>query len=234
MSKYRDVFPKRHTFLAVVHVQDAVQARRNTSVALAEGADGVFLINHSIRAVDLLRCYEEVRERNPDAWIGLNFLDLTRIPALHILDLTVSGLWVDNAGMDEDLPEPELPARDFYHKELLQSQNTFRGLYFGGVAFKGQQPVQDPARMARLAAPYMHAVTTSGQATGLAPNVQKIRSMKSELHGYPLAVASGMTPENVDAFLPYVDCFLVATGVGRSFTELDPPKVRAFAKKMEL
>ena len=39
---YKDIFPKPHTFLAVVHVESIDQAERNTKIAFANGADGVF------------------------------------------------------------------------------------------------------------------------------------------------------------------------------------------------
>lgn len=48
----------------------------------------------------------------------------------------------------------------------------------------------------------------------------------------PLALANGVTPENIDSFLPYADCFLVATGVSRSFRMLDPRKVKLLAEKI--
>lgn len=40
-------------------------------------------------------------------------------------------------------------------------------------------------------------------------------------------VANGITPDNVDQALPWVDVFLVATGIRQTFTELDPARVQA-------
>ena len=77
----------------------------------------------------------------------------------------------------------------------------------------------------RLAARYMDVVTTSGPGTGLACSPDKVRCMKEALGETPLAVASGVTLENVADYLLWVDCFLVATGVSRSFEELDPLRV---------
>ena len=48
----------------------------------------------------------------------------------------------------------------------------------------------------------------------------------------PLAIASGITPENVEVYLPFADSFLVATGISRSFTELDPSKVRMLVQRV--
>ena len=51
--------------------------------------------------------------------------------------------------------------------------------------------------------------------------------MKQALGEFPLGIASGITPENVSEYLDIADCFLVATGISTSFTELDPVRVRA-------
>jgi hypothetical protein len=40
-----------------------------------------------------------------------------------------------------------------------------------------------------------------------------------------LAIASGITPENVEDYLDATDCFRVPTGVSKTFEELEPTKV---------
>jgi hypothetical protein len=42
----------------------------------------------------------------------------------------------------------------------------------------------------------------------------------------PLALARGITPEIVADYLDVADCFLVSTGIGRGFTQLQPDMVR--------
>jgi hypothetical protein len=42
--------------------------------------------------------------------------------------------------------------------------------------------------------------------------VNAARPLKRALGDWPLAIASGITPENVGEYLPVADCFLVATG----------------------
>ena len=44
-----------------------------------------------------------------------------------------------------------------------------------------------------------------------------------------LALASGVTADNVGAYLPYVDAYLVGTGIERALGVLDPLAVRALA-----
>jgi predicted TIM-barrel enzyme len=47
-----------------------------------------------------------------------------------------------------------------------------------------------------------------------------------------LAIASGITVQNVDRYLEWADCFLVATGISDSHTELNPSKVRALLERI--
>jgi len=73
----------------------------------------------------------------------------------------------------------------------------------------------------------MDVVTTSGPGTGEAASVSKIRAMKAALGDFPLAIASGITPENVGPYLGVADCFLVATGISADFSDFDPLRIRA-------
>jgi hypothetical protein len=45
----------------------------------------------------------------------------------------------------------------------------------------------------------------------------------------PLAVASGITSENIEIFKPHVDVFMVATGISANFHDLDPVKTYQLA-----
>ncbi len=53
--------------------------------------------------------------------------------------------------------------------------------------------------------------------------------MREAIGDHALAVASGITPENVGDFLPYVDAFLVASGIEKRFGYFDAGKLGALA-----
>jgi predicted TIM-barrel enzyme len=222
-SGFRDRFSNGHVILPVVHVETLAQAEDNTNLALDEGADGVFLINHHIRSDTLLEIHSAVAARFPNAWIGVNCLGLTPALVFAMISERVDGVWVDNAmiderGGDQSKAQGVLDARE-------RAGNS-RALYFGGVAFKYQRHVEDLASAATTAARFMDIVTTSGPGTGQSAHVDKIRVMKEALGSFPLAIASGITPDNVESYLPYADCFLVATGISRSFDQLDAVRLR--------
>lgn len=227
MSIFRSTFPRRNTLLIVIHVENTDQAIRNARIAKEEGADGVFLINHQIPAQLLLDCFDQVKQSFPSLWIGLNFLDLNPLETLPMLPRNAAGIWIDNAGIYEEEPNPVRLAQSFAKNRNIYKHQC---LYFGGVAFKYQGSTKDPARAAKLAIPFVDVITTSGDGTGIAADVEKIQLMKEAIGNHPLAIASGITPENVTEYMPHADCFLVATGVSYSHTELNPTRVRKLAQ----
>lgn len=222
-ARFREVFQSPQVFLPVIHVVSSDQALRNAAIAHTAGADGVFLINHQMKCPDLLEAHRAVVSAFPQWWIGINCLDVYPTSIFSRLSPQVAGVWTDNALIHETM-ESQPQADDVL---LAIRAARWTGLYFGGVAFKYQRPVEDVARAATMAMRYMDVVTTSGEGTGLAAHVEKIHAMKAALGDFPLAIASGITPDNIMDYLPCADCFLVATGISQSFEELDPFRVKA-------
>ena len=74
----------------------------------------------------------------------------------------------------------------------------------------------------------MDVVTTSGVATGRAADRAKIAAFRRGCGDAPLALASGVTPDNAGDYAADVDAMLVATGINRSgdFYEIDPEGLR--------
>lgn len=215
-----------HVILPVIHVESQDQAIRNAALAKQSGCNGVFLINHSIGVSELLEAHRRVVEEMPGWWVGVNCLGVHPRQVFGLLNDAVRGVWVDNAQIDERADQQPTG------KAILGARATsgWQGLYFGGVAFKYQRTVEDLATAARVAAQYMDVVTTSGPRTGHAASVEKIRMMKNPIGDFPLAIASGLTPLNVTDYLEVADCFLVATGVSSSWSELDPLRLNDFVQ----
>lgn len=228
MNKYQEVFKKRHTFLPVIHVEGDEQALRNVDIAREAGCDGIFLINHHMSYQKLLTIHYQVYKRFSDWWIGVNCLDLFPVDVFQRINNEVAGVWVDNAMVDERASCQS----DADEISFVRDMSLWKGLYFGGVAFKYQRPVEDLEKACQLAMKYVDIVTTSGAGTGISADVDKIVRMKKALGTFPLAVASGITPENIDDYLDTVDCFLVATGISDSHTELNKARVKELVDKI--
>ena len=220
--------------LPVIHVRDAAQACRNAAIAIEAGAQGVFLINHDFAHEDLLPVLREVRARFPSLWLGVNFLAVTGRDAFPVLGrleaegVEIDAYWADDARIDERAPaEGQAEAVEI---AAAREASGWPGLYFGGTAFKKQRPVapSDHEAAARRAAAWMEAVTTSGVATGRAADRAKIAAFRRGCGDAPLALASGVTPDNAADYAADVDAMLVATGINRSgdFYEIDPARLR--------
>lgn len=217
----------------VIHVTDAKQVLTNIGHAARLGIPGIFLINHDFPVEPFLPILRVVRAECPNLWLGVNFLaqpGRVAFPALGRLQAEgcqIDAYWADDACMDErqsTQTEAEAIA-------AIRAASGWQGMYFGGVCFKKQRPV-DPALneySARLALPFMDVVTTSGVATGQATDLTKITAFRRGLGAAPLAIASGVTPDNAAQYAADVDCFLVASGINHSgdFYNIDPARLAA-------
>jgi predicted TIM-barrel enzyme len=217
--------------LPVIHPVGATQVLTQVETAMNAGAVGVFLINNpvsgheEITSRQLLDLYAVVKEKFPKLWVGLNFLGSGPSQAVNLAgEVQADGLQLDDIYILEDRNEQQM-ARKIRDLQMAAAPGT---ILFGGVAFKYARPVQSLRAAAQKAAPQgldplMDVVTTSGDATGSAAPTQKVKVFREEIGpNRKLALASGVTPENVADYLPLVDYFLVATGISSDFTTLDP------------
>lgn len=232
-------FGKSRVFLPVIHLPaDGRLGMDAVRIALAAGADGVFLINQGTSVSNIVKnlipAYRE--EFGADLWIGVNPLGIDVENFISLSDETperrIDGVWSDDSGVDSMREDRYIAARDAYI--AARKSTGWQGLYFGGTAFKTQREVpQDKlALVAQRAASFMEVVCSSGRGTGVAADVPKVRTLREAIPGVPMALASGITPENVDPFLPFVEAYLVATGIEKSFGVLDPARTKALADKI--
>ncbi|MBP6926040.1 MAG: hypothetical protein KBC22_03220 [Candidatus Pacebacteria bacterium] len=232
-----DISLKR--FFPVVHCvypshpfekQGIKHAIANTKIAMGNFADGIFLIGHAVNYGQMCHIYENVRKQFPDIWIGINFLDVTVLfdDGALLTDLVkdclgLNGLWLDH-----------LPI----HRLLIDSSIEV----FGGVAFKYIDPDirgEQLKKSCDQAAQLVDVITTSGTKTGSAPDVAKLEEIRRNIGNEKrLALASGVTLENVSLFLPTVSDFLVASSITERVKDfgnheyLIPEKVLALATQI--
>ena len=111
-------------------------------------------------------------------------------------------------------------------------------MYFGGVDFKYRGQIDEKEDVAQYkhkmsclgklaSAGFMDAVCTSGSATGKAAGVVKIKTLRESTNGRSLlAIASGVTAENVSQYIGHTDFVLVATGISADFYTFDEQKMK--------
>lgn len=196
-------------FYPVIHCIDPYElggiahALSNARIAYDNGADGIFLIGHSLHYIDLITIYDSVRKQFPERWIGINFLDVPpeKLGVLNShrnLLTNLNAFWFDS-----------LPIGRYF-------QNTME--IFGGIAFKHRNANihEEELRLdCEQAVKWSTTATTSGNKTGEPPSVEKLEEIRMHLRGKTtfLALANGVNAENVTTFLPLVDSFLVANSI---------------------
>ena len=237
MNRIDEVFGRSPVLLPVIHPINREAALESVRVAKACGAPGVFLIDQGMSERDVLQLAREVRDQYPSLWIGLNLLSRTAPKTLtttYNRGWRVDGIWSDWAGIEENrvLGSSHPVAETFMN---VRRAALWDGLYFGGVAFKYQREVapSDLSAAAEMSIPYMDVLCTSGPGTGHAAGIEKVKALRAGLGDHAMALASGVTPENVGNYLPYVQAFLVGTGIEQRLGVLDPAKIEALLKAMQ-
>jgi hypothetical protein len=225
MNAHSNPIAIRRQVLPVIHLLDGKTAYEQAKLAFSVGADGVFLISHSGQDKLVIQLASAWKKRHPNKQIGWNLLGLSVLDSLFFAQRSgIDMVWADMPGVTSGGPSQvgRQVATMLLQKDAPQ--------FFGSVAFKYQAPEPNPAAAAMEAAKLGMLVTTSGPGTGHAPDVEKARVMSEAVAGFggELAIASGMTPENVSSFLPYATHFLVATGVSRDEHHFDEARLAQF------
>ena len=193
----------------VVHLDaDTTRTMRQVDVAVQAGADGVFLIQMHGHDDLIDPQVALIRTKHPALPLGVNFLSLgARAGVERSLGLGCQASWSDRSCVRGDGCDPEAA-------EIAAVLRDHPGhMFFASVAFKYQAVEPNPHQAAQHARDLGFVPTTSGVATGSAPDVGKLQAMHHTAADPLLAVASGVTPENVRAMAPFVSHVLVATGV---------------------
>lgn len=221
-----EVWPVIHLPTFITNPSDVIA---NVLIAARCSCAGVFLICHggNNEAVDSMA--KTIRESFPTLplKLGANYLGHTTPFALvrsqdHGFDAT----WSDNH--DFQGGTCTLP---YDHISRAVRNDSHR--LFAGVAFKGQPYEFNAGKAARAAIEWGAIPTTSGMATGRAARPQKLAHMRAEIPcNAPLALASGVTPDNVGSYVEHVTHILVASGVSRTFHDLDEDELRLLMKRI--
>jgi predicted TIM-barrel enzyme len=213
-------------FFPVIHCVSEPMVLAAVEVARVAGADGVFLVNQggmpSSAVASLAR--NVAYAIGPRLLVGVNLLGATSDQlAREVNNSDIRMCWTDSAA----------------HRSVVVDGVEF----FGGVAFKYQPAVADQDLEGAIARSHdtgVDVVTTSGPATGQPARVEKVEAMASIIRRFNafrpqqrrLALASGVSIDNVESFLPHVDDFLVGTSIESSLGVLDLERTRALADRI--
>jgi hypothetical protein len=200
----------------VIHLGTHRQAMDNALIANTCGCEGVFVISMDGRDAEVIPVARAIKERFPELKVGINLLGSGADEALALsVQAGLDATWTDTPGVGSE-GSKELGLR--LQKALIQAPAH---LFFGSVAFKYQKHEDNPGVAAQNAWALGMIPTTSGEATGQAPSVEKLSVMKTAVGSGPLGVASGIDPSNIGELGQHVSHILVSTGISKSFHEFD-------------
>lgn len=209
--------------IPVIHYESDEQAKRNAAIAFGAGCDGVFLIHMEGKNHLLPSVAREIKAQHPNKLVGINYLGVETAEAVNAnINLGLDMTWTDDQ-LTHSLDRPWTEAK----RVCDVKTQDYSHLIFVGVAFKHQRHEPDPVLAARKALEFGFIPTTSGSATGVAADQNDVVKLRAGMGpGHPLAIASGITPENAEDYLPSLSHVLVATGVSSSFYELDAERLK--------
>lgn len=225
-------FSRSRVVTPVIHFASLAAARDSIRVSADAGADGVFLITQGTDADGVRALVDWMREHCPQLRRGVNILGDER--AAFAMD-GVEVVWTDcelvNLYAHDPAASPESRIEAGRHQVVPGYLSKRTRPWSGGCAFKTHHTMSDEEAhiAARIAGYHMDVVTTSGPATGRAASVDRLRVIRQamDLQGHvdvPLGLASGVTPENVESALEFVQMFIVASGIESAFGVLNPKR----------
>lgn len=215
----------------VIHVRDTVQVCENAAIARQAGCTGVLLVamdgcneNSDHAAARLIR-----NPLHPDFKVGVNYLGKRPTAALrHAMAHGYDALW-----MDEQLFSAggcSLEGQSFLR---VWQRAAAPPKVFAAVAFKGQPHDPRPGESAYALGECGIIPTTSGPGTGMMATIEKVAECRPIGSPWPLALASGVTPENMHQYIPFVTHILVNTGISKDFHTFDPERLAALMDAVE-
>lgn len=209
--------------IPVIHYATKEQTMRNAQRAFDAGCPGVLIIHMDGENYLLPPTARAIKARWPEKLVGINFLGIE--PTIAVTSNIANGL--DMTWTDAQITHSGAKPWDQAEQVREAAARSPGHLVFAGVAFKHQRPEPDPVLAARKACEFGFIPTTSGPATGIAADADKIANLRATIGAdTPLAIASGITPQNAHEFAPSLTHILVATGVSSSFHEFDIEKLR--------
>lgn len=216
--------------------------------AYDSGSDGVFLISHNLSAekfsemidkMDYLassKYKNELKKWPPDFYVGVNYLGSVPNKAVSFFKPWMSMLWSDSSSIYLGTTKESSLAKETI--DDIKAIGNINSEFFGGIAFKYQnQPDYEELQYLISIACDIdgYIVTTSGNATGSAPAVEKIKMFRKIMpKDKRLAIASGASVDNVGSLIKAgVTDILVASSICTNDV-LDPQKLRKFIDVVKL
>lgn len=189
---------------------------KQCDIAVDNGADGVCIIagQLGITIHQLNEAARLIKGKYPKTFVIINYL-IDPSFSMRSIPHYVDGIWTDQ-GVDGRGYQ-----RDIIEASFVRGRIDWNGIWFAGFFHKGgdlRQPENDEKLKIltdNLLELHQSVIpTTTGLGTGIPADLSSINRLYKMIDGRKkMAIASGITIENVSSYLPYIDYFFVGTGV---------------------
>lgn len=250
---------KKKVFLVALHAKNAEQVTLEAKKILThDGADGLIVVNNggyvssTEEYPNLFDIAVAIKDKYPSHIVGINPLDLSILQAVEAMEkihiqywengtrdkkkLILDLLWTDDSGIIE-LQGSACIASKLREAIMASKINGTLVPHYASIAFKYRQQPQDLAVVAQAAAAEFPVVVTSGDGTGMAADVEKIKRIRSYIGPETkLALASGLTLENFCTYASYIDICIVGTSLLEDPSDqyvYNKEKIEAFRAEIE-
>ncbi len=221
-------------------VEDADQA-------VTGGADAIVLINARAELPLYERVLTAVRAKHPEVPLGIsalaygpeNLREGFRLARTFDADIVWCEVVPDEAFEYEDDDGSYKPADTTTRALALEVQARDRpeAMHVAGVHMKYTRPTDglsfpDAVKRARGS---VDGIIVTGPETGILADVERIRTAREMAGEHVLGLASGVSVDNIEAVIQYIDFAIVGTSLKRTENPLriDGEKVRALRARMD-
>ena len=234
MRTVKEVFGVDKPIIGMLHLsgygRDLVleNAKREIDIMYRNGVNAVLVENYFGDRVDVENALKLLQRDYPDKVYGVNMLGFPEMA--FDLARKYGAKFVQMDSVCGHL-EPN------YEKPFLKKLEALRGdggiFLLGGVRFK-YQPYRSGRTLEedlKLAMERCDAIVVTGEGTGIATDLEKIKTFRNILGDFPLIVGAGMTAETVALQLTYADGGIVGSYFkdnGRAEYPVDETRVKTF------
>ena len=206
---------------------------KDLETSFSNGADAVvFETSDYLKLDDQLG---EIRKRFPKHVLGVNFLgtdkklhtykETFRLAKKHNLQIA----WTDFSGVDLIKEAAEVSLHQ------IESKKPSDIFYVSGIHMKYSTLLDSNKsieKSAMQAMGWVDGIVITGPKTGIPTDPEKAKRARSVIGNYPMGVASGVTAENIESLLPYIDYALVNTSISDKNHRIIGSKVKALREAM--
>jgi len=234
MKTLKEVFGVDKPIIGMLHLtgyfREAVMenARREIEILYRNGVDAVLVENYFGDAVDVESALRYLQQEYPQKVYGVNMLGDSEQAFRLAREYGAKFVQIDTV-CGHLKPEQE--------PSLIRQLKNLRGdgdvFLLGGVRFK-YQPYRSGRTLEEdltLGMERCDAVVVTGEGTGIATDLEKIKTYRSILGDFPLIVGAGMTAQTASEQLSYSDGAIVGSFLkkhGVADNPVDEDRVKEF------